>query len=355
MMRQRWISWMERRQWATCVWSVAALCLVMAVFASLLAGCAGGAITGDAPLLPVLRLPPQLAGYHVYVSDVSTGDVAELGIFTTHVSKSVHGLGLSADGKTLYVTDVYGNNLDAFASNTLRSVAHSVPVGVYPVHMVNTLDGRTLFVTNYEATSISVIDTTTWKHVKDISVPAKPHGIVLSPDGRYVYAACSGAHAIAVIDVQSETLVTTIQTPALSDPFGMAISADGHYVYASDNITDRLLVIDARSNTYLGAVRIGDRPALIARSPDGKRLYVANGASHNVSILDISSDPAHPTVIATVQVEGYPHGLAVTPDGRYVVTANTLSHNLSLIDTTTNQNVATIAAEEYPNDVLITA
>jgi YVTN family beta-propeller protein len=334
--------------------------LVPLLLAGLLGGCSGTITPATTTSLPLLQLPKQLDGYQVYVSDLLTGDVAELGTFTRHVSESVHGVGLSADGKTLYVADVAGNNLDAFSLSGPQGFAssskatHTDLTGQFPVHMVNTLDGRTIFVTNFNESSISVIDATTWKVIKKIQVPAKPHGIVLSPDGQFVYASCYGAHAVAVINVATETLVHTVDLPLASQPYGIGISADGHYVYASDNLTGRLLIINTANATYAGSVPIGLHPALIARSPNGKLLYVANGASRSVSVLDIASDPAHPKVVATVQVQGYPHGLAVTPDGRYVVVAETLGDTLSVIDTATNKVVATIKGEKYPIDVVIT-
>jgi YVTN family beta-propeller protein len=340
-------------------WKLGRTAAVMLGLVPLLAVLVSGCST-TTTRLPLLPLPKQLAGYHVYVSDLETGDVAELGIFTRHVSESVHGVGLSADGKTLYVADVAGNSIDAFSLSgsqgfdSSAKATHTAPTGLFPVHMVNTLDGRTIFVTNFDESSISVIDATTWKRIKNIPVPDKPHGIVLSPDGRFVYASCYGAHAVAVINVATETLAATIELPTSSQPYGIGISADGRYVYASDTLTGRLLIINTTTDTYAGSVSIGLHPALIARSPDGKLLYVANGGSSSVSVLDIDTDPAHPRVVATVHVQGYPHGLAVTPDGRYVVAANTLGDTLSVIDASTNHVVATIKGEKYPIDVVIT-
>jgi YVTN family beta-propeller protein len=331
-----------------------------------LAGCADRTSTPpervDQP--PVLALPSALAeklsGYHIYVSDLETGDVAELGVVTQHISESVHGLGLSTDGDTLYVTDVQHDELDGiplsgpqgFASSP-SGPAHEAHAGVLPVHMVS--NGQVIFVTNFGQDSVSVIDAVTWKLMKTIAVCAQPHGIVLSPDRRYVYASCNGGHAVAVIDVATQALVTLIPMPALSAPYGIAISADGRYVYASDYYTGRLMVIDATTNTYLRSVEVGAHPMLIVRSPDGKRLYVADNGSRGVSVLDIGSDPADPQVlVSNVPVAGYPHGLAVTPDGHYLVVANTYGDTLSVIDTSTNVDIGTIRAEKFPNDVLIT-
>lgn len=318
-----------------------------------LAGC-GGHASAVKPL-PTLALPSPLAGYHVYVSDLQTGDVAELGKRTVHVGESIHGLGLSADGHTLYVTDISANRLVAFnlSGGHLGALAHMAPVGLSPVHMINTLDGGAILVTNFGGNTVSVVNTASWTPEAMITVGAQPHGIALSPDGSRAYVSCYGGSSIAIIDVAHQRLLQSVALPALSEPYGIAISRDGRYVYASDNVTGRLFVLDTRTQTLLPSVKVGLHPALIARSADGATLYVANGGSHDVSILDLSHDASQPALRATVSVNGYPHGIAVTPDGRYVVVANTYGQNLAVIDTAAARVVATIPAEKYPNDVLI--
>lgn len=324
-----------------------------------LGGCASAA-TASKPIptpLPTVALPAPLAGYRVYISDLSTGDVILLGVSTRHAARSVHGLALSADGRTLLVTDVSQNRLLGLApGGASADDARSAPVGTQPVHVAATPDGRTLFVTNFGGASVSVVDAATWTTRKAIAVPDRPHAIVLSPDGRYAYVSCYGGAAIAVLDTAQETLATTIPLPAPSAPYGLALSADGRYLYAGDNLNSKLLVLATTSRQVVASVPVGAKPALLARSPDGARLYVANGQSHSVTVLDTARDPAHPVPLREVPVDGYPHGLAVTPDGRYVVVANTISGNLSVIDAATDLVVATVASPvlQYPNDVLIT-
>jgi YVTN family beta-propeller protein len=280
-----------------------------------------------------------------------------LGATTTHVARSVHGLGLSPDGRWLYVSDVAGNHLIAYAlKNGALGESHTVPVGAQPVHMVETLDGRRIFVTNFAGKSVSVVNTATWTLEKTIDTPNAPHSIVLSPDGRWAYAGCYGAASIAVIDTASATLAGTISLPVGAQPYGLALSKDGRTLYASDNSTGRLFVIDVASaptGNVTGSAEVGLRPALIARSPDAATLYISSGASHSVTVVSLTPDPAHPTVRATIPVSGYPHGLAVTPDGKYVVVANTTGKTLSVIETSSNTVVATVQGEQYPNDVLI--
>lgn len=331
------------------------LAILGLMLACVLAGCNGTARpVASATALPILPLPAQLTSYHIFVTDLVTGDLSELGISTTHVSRSIHGLGLSNDGHTLYVTDISGSRVIAYALHgAALGDTHAAPVGNSPVHMVETLDGRSVYVTNFGGASISVIDTATWTQKRTIAVPSAPHAIVLSPDGQLAYVSCYGGAAIAVLDTQQATLAATITLPAGSQPYGIALSRDGRFLYSSDNLTGRVFVVDTRSRQLLPSVLVGNHPALIARSPDGATLYVTNGGSHSVTVLDIGSNPARPRVLATIPVDGYPHGLALTPDGRYLVVANTISRNISVIDIQHEQVIATIPGEKFPNDVII--
>jgi YVTN family beta-propeller protein len=326
------------------------------ILALAIAACGTSQQTGASPPLPVLTAPAQLAAYRVFVTDLITGDVAELGVQTIHVARSVHGLALSADKRSVYVTDVAGSMLDVFAlQNGRLGAEHSAAVGSQPVHMVGSRDGRNIYVANFDSQSVSVVATESWTKTSDIAVPAHPFAIVLSPDGHFAYVACGAGPAVAVIDTASNTLAATISLPQGTQPYGIGISADGHYVYATDNAGGQLLVMDTTTRSMVGSLALGMRPALMARSPDGATLYVSNGASHSVSVVDLAKDPAHPTVRATVNVTGYPHGIDVTPDGRYVVVAGTTGNSISVIDTTTLTSVASVSGEQDPNDVLIAA
>jgi YVTN family beta-propeller protein len=326
----------------------------LVLLASLLTAC-GAPAAAQATLTPppTLALPAPLAGYHIFVSDLATGDVAELGARTYHAARSVHGLGLAADGRALYVSDVAGNALLAYpVVNGALGQPRRVAVGLVPVHVVQTLDGRSIFVTNFGAATVSVVDTATWRVTATIPVPTNPHGITISPDGHWIYVACVAGGAIAVIDAATAALAGTIALPTGARPYGVALSRDGRYLYAPDSFAAHLFVVDTATRQVINEVPIGLRAALVARSADGATLYVTNGASGTVSVLDLSADPAHPRERATVQVGRFPHGLALTPDGRYLVVANNLSNTLSVIATATDQVVATIPGEKYPNDVI---
>jgi YVTN family beta-propeller protein len=57
-----------------------------------------------------------------------------------------------------------------------------------------------------------------------------------------------------------------------------------------------LLAIDTAKDEVVASVKAGQRPWGVGISPDGKRLYTANGPSNDGSVVDAESF----TVIATV-------------------------------------------------------
>jgi YVTN family beta-propeller protein len=310
--------------------------------------------------LPVLALPPQLAAYHVFVTDLGNGDFSELGVATVNGGKSLHGLALSPDGRVVYATDIAENRVDLYdVTGSAPRLLRAVTVGLYPVHVAFGKGGRLAYVTNFQEGTVSVVDVAGGKVVKTIQTPAGPHGLTASPDGSVIYVACLNGQALAVIDTTTNALVQTLKLPANAHPYSVVFGKEGRYLYVTDNFFGRVLVVDTTklgdpAHAVVGDAAAGQTPVLLAIAPDGKRLYITNSGG-NLTVLDLTSDPTHPKLVATVPVGRSPHGVAVSPDGRYVVVANIESGDLSVVDASSDKVIATIKGESNPNDVLITA
>ena len=67
-----------------------------------------------------------------------------------------------------------------------------------------------------------------WQNCK---VPAGARTIVISPDGRFIFAACNFSSCIAVVDARSMTLLGSF--PADSFPVGLDISPDGSWLIST--------------------------------------------------------------------------------------------------------------------------
>lgn len=76
--------------------------------------------------------------------------------------------------------------------------------------------------------SVKTAQASGWENAK---VGAGARTIELSPDGRFVFAACNLASRICVVDTR--TMRQVLEIPADSYPVGLAISCDGHYLIST--------------------------------------------------------------------------------------------------------------------------
>ncbi|MEJ2110846.1 MAG: YncE family protein [Acidobacteriota bacterium] len=85
-------------------------------------------------------------------------------------------------------------------------------------------------------------------------------------------------------------------------------------------------------------------------SPDGKRVYVANSQSNDLSIIDT----ANMRVLVTIPVGKMPFGVDVSPDGEAVFVVNSGSRTVSVIPTDLSSlEVASFKVEKGPTDVVV--
>ena len=146
-----------------------------------------------------------------------------------------------------------------------------------------------------------------------------PSAIVVSGDGRKLFAALSDAKQLAVVDLPDARVIRKVRIPA--EPTGLALSRDDRRVYvACAAATSSVLEIDAASGEIITSVPAGHTATAPALSPDGKRLYVCNRFDHNVSVIDLE----HRREIARVAAVREPVAAAVSTDGRELWVANLL-------------------------------
>ncbi len=84
-----------------------------------------------------------------------------------------------------------------------------------------------------------------------------PRGVVVSPDGRFVYVAIGFNDDVEVVDTQSNTVVDTIQD-AGNDPFCITITPDGKFAYASGDDADLVYVINTATDTIVDTIPISN-------------------------------------------------------------------------------------------------
>ncbi len=127
-----------------------------------------------------------------------------------------------------------------------------------------------------------------------IPVSGQPNRILLNKAGTRLYAAVDNADAISVIDTASNKVVQELNVvapagmlanrnlPRGANPNSLALSPDEHSLYVTDGGTSAVAVIEldaAGAGRVRGLIPTGWYPNAVAASADGKYLYIANSKS----------------------------------------------------------------------------
>jgi len=120
-------------------------------------------------------------------------------------------------------------------------------------------------------------------------------------------------------------------------------------VYVANFASDNVSVLDTSSNTVIATVSVGTQPQGAAVTPDGTRAYVAN-CGGDVWVIDTSTNK----VATKVVVGGCPTGVAFTPDGQHAYVTKANANAVAVLDTSSNTVVTTIAVGTAPGGVAIT-
>jgi len=90
--------------------------------------------------------------------------------------------------------------------------------------------------------AVGVLDTATNQVTKTIPIPTGPHGLVITPDNKWVYASSDGDSVVSVISTASDEVTTSVDVGTM--PHGLAITPDGSRVLVAGFGTDQVEAID---------------------------------------------------------------------------------------------------------------
>ena len=214
-------------------------------------------------------------------------------------------------------------------------------------------DGRRLAVSALPANdSLAVLDADSGTLIRKIGLGVEPIAAVISADSRVAYVSvlggakpksgelaamqCCDARSEAVrIDRKGLALPGTISkvdltTGAVSHdipvgrhPTAIVWSESRNRLFVAEGNSDSISVIDTRSDAVVArfavapfmSKQIGLAPTALALSSDGSTLYVALGGANAVAVYDVAGEA---TLRGLIPTAWYPSTLDVSPDGKYL-------------------------------------
>jgi YVTN family beta-propeller protein len=206
-------------------------------------------------------------------------------------------------------------------------VVATIAVGPQPNGVAVTPNGERIYVSNFQADTVSVIDAAARAVVDTITVGEEPVGIAVSPDGTRVYVANRGSSTVSVIDSATDQLVATVDSGVGPGSNGIALSPDGTRAYVNNAFSrdpGTVSVIDTAAATAIGTIDVARNPKRVAIAPDGLTGYVANFRSWNISIICRPTrcamhcvSPAAPSVSPCIPTGSTPTSPTSTEPSRY--------------------------------------
>ncbi len=144
-----------------------------------------------------------------------------------------------------------------------------------------------------------------------------------------------GDDTVMAVDTVTGRVAQTV--PVGAKPAGVALSPDGRRVYVTNPEGRSLSVITRGTGAPdVQEVPAGAGPLGVAVARDG-RVFVADWYGSTVAVLDPAGAP-----LGTLQVGPSPSGMATDPDGTRLYVANREGDTLSVIDLRTLGTVATV-------------
>lgn len=170
-------------------------------------------------------------------------------IFSEPRMKGPHGMALTEDGNTLYVTSEIGEYI--FKINTNHFYASD---------------------STYEKSPI------------DPSVPPsgngtgnfRPYQILLSPDQNFLFISCRGANQVRVYNSSDLQMVNAINLEANSYPLLMKFTDDGQYLFVCNRNNNSVSIINTSSQSLLRTIHdVGIQPHGVDFSQDNQYAIIA--------------------------------------------------------------------------------
>lgn len=102
-----------------------------------------------------------------------------------------------------------------------------------------------------------------------------------------LYVSVSGLNKLDIYNTENDSLTFIKSLTGLSDPRGIAFHPTRPLAYVSELAGNRVRVIDMNSETLIGTINGFDQPNGLACTPDGQYLLVCNSGNTTVAVVSI--------------------------------------------------------------------
>ena len=219
---------------------------------------------------------------------------------------------LSQNEKSLYVSDEEASAVQEIGIKD-KIIERAIETGAEPEGIAVAADGKTLYVTSEVDDLVHVVDLEAGVVTDNIVVGTRPRRFLLLPNQKELWVSNELSGQVSIIDRATNQVATNIDfvPPGFRQvdvtPVGMTMTKDGATAIVTLGRANYVAFVETTTRKIKDYVLVGSRPWGAALSPDEKTLFIANGLSDDVSIIDMAS---HKTM-RSVPVGRVPHSVIV--------------------------------------------
>ena len=163
------------------------------------------------------------------------------------------------------------------------------------------------------------------------------------------YATNEGAGTVSVIDMETDTVLSTIETGG--KPRGLAVCKGSKKIYVSEQNSEELWQIDPVGGKIEKRVKLGESPEAVYCSPKGDLLGVANEGNNSISFVSVKTFK----VLFSIPVNGKnpEHGV-FSPDGKFMLVSAEEADQVDILDISKRKQVGSVKVGQRPRGIAFT-
>jgi YVTN family beta-propeller protein len=207
-----------------------------------------------------------------------------------------------------------------------------------------------VYVSSTDSGTVKVISTDTDTVTASITVGAKPAGLTMTPDGKYVVAAVNGANSAEVIDTSTDAVVNKVVVPFAHSS---CVSADSHFAYVGSQAPNApaIIVVDITSTTAAPiSYPVDKSPRALGCAAANKVFFTAAGVDA-LEVMDSSTGK----VGTPITTGGSPHDTRPTNDGKFELIVSQTAGDLEMIDQASSTVAAKVPTGKMPHWIALTS
>ncbi|MBC1225050.1 beta-propeller fold lactonase family protein [Nostoc sp. UCD121] len=289
----------------------------------------------------------------VFVFDVSSGKLVKRQ--QINIPNTYNGLAWAKDGSRFYVSGGIDDRIYVYASNGSKYVPDA------PFILLGHNSNQTAPFPAYDG---GLLKGTPASAAATGAVAA---GLDVSQDGNILIAANFENDSISIVDAANRQVLQEIKFFRPGDkiatgefPFDVALKS------TNNGTADKVFVSSQRDNEVVAVtipskritrIPVGSQPNKILLSADQNKLYVANGNSDSISVIDTNSDRVVQTISLSRPNDQYkganPNSVALSPDQRTLYTTLGGENAVAVVDLGSSRLTGRIPTGWYPNSVSV--